>query len=432
MKYDLIVVGGGPGGLMAAKTAAEDGLKVIVIERKKNITEINRICSQNLYMRKPHPTRKKMSADGYIEPVALEFSYHTTKFIFPGPGFSLEYNGPIKPYYNWIEVSPSKHCIYARKDNPWAWFYDKEVFCSELLASAQNAGAEVWPETIGMGAENIPGGVRVSARGKSGDQTLEARAAIAADGGDSQIVASLGFNKKRLVLMPEVKMVGYDIEGAECDLPPNSFVCFCIPSINQLMVVFWGHMAGNISRLSTGTEETCEKLMVHPTYASWFRHARVVKKTGWTGTIRTPVLEPVEGNVVVVGDAGAPIETWTQGAVASAYMGVKAIEKELSGRKGYAEYIDWWQKAFYFNTYDYFSMVMRQFALANAWADDDEVDFIYSLLEDLEDNVGRLPQILIDENLELIKERRPQFYERLQKGYEEAEKMLPQLIGRIP
>lgn len=35
MKYDLIVVGGGPGGLMAAKTAAEDGLKVILVERKK-------------------------------------------------------------------------------------------------------------------------------------------------------------------------------------------------------------------------------------------------------------------------------------------------------------------------------------------------------------------------------------------------------------
>ncbi len=35
MKYDLIVVGDGPGGLMAAKTAAEDGLKVIMVERKK-------------------------------------------------------------------------------------------------------------------------------------------------------------------------------------------------------------------------------------------------------------------------------------------------------------------------------------------------------------------------------------------------------------
>ncbi len=46
MKYDLIVVGGGPAGLTAAKTAAEDGLKVLLIERKKNITEINRPCVQ--------------------------------------------------------------------------------------------------------------------------------------------------------------------------------------------------------------------------------------------------------------------------------------------------------------------------------------------------------------------------------------------------
>ena len=35
MKYDLIVVGGGPAGVMATKTAAEDGLKVLLIERKR-------------------------------------------------------------------------------------------------------------------------------------------------------------------------------------------------------------------------------------------------------------------------------------------------------------------------------------------------------------------------------------------------------------
>jgi len=52
MKYDLIIIGGGPGGLMAAKTAAEDGLKVVLIERKRNITEINRACSQIFYVRK--------------------------------------------------------------------------------------------------------------------------------------------------------------------------------------------------------------------------------------------------------------------------------------------------------------------------------------------------------------------------------------------
>ncbi|GAF67706.1 unnamed protein product [marine sediment metagenome] len=35
----VTVVGGGPEGLMAAKTAAEDGLKVLLNERKKVITQ---------------------------------------------------------------------------------------------------------------------------------------------------------------------------------------------------------------------------------------------------------------------------------------------------------------------------------------------------------------------------------------------------------
>jgi digeranylgeranylglycerophospholipid reductase len=34
MKYDLLIVGGGPAGLMAAKTAAEGGLKVLLIDMR--------------------------------------------------------------------------------------------------------------------------------------------------------------------------------------------------------------------------------------------------------------------------------------------------------------------------------------------------------------------------------------------------------------
>jgi len=61
MKYDVIVVGGGPGGLMAAKTAAENGLKVLLIERKKELARINRACLQIFYL-------KWVCPDGYTEP----------------------------------------------------------------------------------------------------------------------------------------------------------------------------------------------------------------------------------------------------------------------------------------------------------------------------------------------------------------------------
>ena len=42
--FDLIVIGGGPAGLMAAKTAAQEGLDVILIERKTNVASMGRSC----------------------------------------------------------------------------------------------------------------------------------------------------------------------------------------------------------------------------------------------------------------------------------------------------------------------------------------------------------------------------------------------------
>ena len=47
-KYDLIVVGAGPAGLLAAKTAAQGGLDVILIERKTNVASIGRSCVAGL------------------------------------------------------------------------------------------------------------------------------------------------------------------------------------------------------------------------------------------------------------------------------------------------------------------------------------------------------------------------------------------------
>ncbi len=207
----------------------------------------------------------------------------------------------------------------------------------------------------------------------------------------------------------------------------------CIPSIDRspgIMTIMMGQMASDKTIvLCSGSEETLQKFMKYPTFAPWFYNARVEEKkmampTNTKYGILAALREPVEGNVVVVGDAGAPIETWVQGAVVSAYLAVKAIEKELSGQKGYPEYIDWWQKAFYFHNPDYWRMVLQMFNLYGAWTCDEDVDYVYKLLQDKEG----YPQIVISENLELIKAGRPELYERLMKGYEAAEKKVRELF----
>ena len=64
MKYDVIIVGGGPAGLMAALTAAQSGLSTILFEAKRDVTRVDRACSQVFYTRKLTPSGEPGSGSG--------------------------------------------------------------------------------------------------------------------------------------------------------------------------------------------------------------------------------------------------------------------------------------------------------------------------------------------------------------------------------
>ena len=361
----------------------------------------------------------KSRADGYIDPVSVELLPDRCRFHFPVPGFSLDYEGSYAPYYHWIDLSPSGHMIHRHKPNDkvWALFYDKEVLLAGILAAAQKAGAEVLAETIAVGAENVSGGVKVRVRDRSGERILEARAAIAADGINSTIVESLGLNKERKVMSPPIKIVDYEMEGMETSLPKFSMPWITVPSLSPYgnygiclrpegRQSLWVMTSGNLV-----PSELLDKFMKYPTFAPWFRKAKIVRRTAASAEpgLRTPIKVPVTGNVVIVGDAGAPVETWIQGALACGFQAVKAIKKELEGQKGFPEYVNWWQKAFAFNDPHYWK-VAGVFPL-NYICTDEEVDYLYSLFE------GRIGCAtgMIAKNLTLIKQQKPALYDKLTK-----------------
>ena len=86
MIYDLAIIGAGPAGLMAAKTAAGKGLRVVVIEKRTDVSKITRACCQLFIM-----------DDGY-EKESLEV--RQGKIIFPRNGFEVDYDGPT------VDVAP--------------------------------------------------------------------------------------------------------------------------------------------------------------------------------------------------------------------------------------------------------------------------------------------------------------------------------------
>ncbi len=47
-RYDVVVIGAGPSGLLAAKALAEHGFDVAIIDRKENLNATSRTCGQSL------------------------------------------------------------------------------------------------------------------------------------------------------------------------------------------------------------------------------------------------------------------------------------------------------------------------------------------------------------------------------------------------
>jgi len=418
--YDLVVVGGGPGGLMAAKTAAAEGLKVLLLEKKREITQISRACSQIFLTSWVCP-------DCYIEPVEVVPGPAQSRLVFPGPGFSIDYRGPLKPYRNGVWISPDGHRLDFYQNEIFGYHYDKEIFLEGLLSDALSAGVEVISGCAGTAAENTPTGVRIFARQGESTRTFEARRAIAADGINSRIVESLGLNRQRRVLIPRAKGTYYTLEGVTPDVQEHetAYITIKVPGkqIERIGSFLMTHATGGTKCVS----EHYLELAKTPRYSGWFRDAHVVKKTAFSASVRTPLREPVAGNVLVIGDAGAILATMIQGAVACGYLGARATIAELDGKPGYADYTHWWQRAFYFNDPGYFKRMLTHHGILETWTAAD-MDYVTQFFQ----GQRVMPTLELAKHPELIRNDNPDLYTRTIRSLDGLMRRLEPFLAMYP
>src|SRR4030066_1493138 len=97
MDTDIIIVGGGPSGLMAAKTSAESGLKVILIDLKKEIPSYIRPCC-SMWMTEP----------GYHNE---NYHFEKNSILFEKNNFSVNYKGNFEDLHRSVRISAKGHTV---------------------------------------------------------------------------------------------------------------------------------------------------------------------------------------------------------------------------------------------------------------------------------------------------------------------------------
>ena len=424
MKKDVIIIGAGPAGLMAALKLAEQGIKPLVIEMKNSMDLLNRACSMQFII------------DDDYEAEVLKIEGQ--KLVFTKCGLEVPYTGELVPIYNKYYHSPGDHVIrFARNDGkePFSYKFDKLNLLKSLYDACTEKGVEFMMGTVALGGKDKGkgNGVELTVKRSGEKLSLNCEKLIIAEGVNAMVCGRFGVNRYRQEQGPEkafdismaytVKYIMEGITGVENnswnlyygDAYHSKTACIIGPSLKG---------DGILEVTITGTEDQMpEKIFEEFTtlspMAKHFRNARLIKKNGCGISAFNPVKEPCHENIIAIGDCAAMIEVETQGGLLCGYYAAKAVMDELEGKKGFEAYTKWWQDSFEFNGDDY-QEVSKGYSLTYVY-NDDELDYLFSLCEGhvLHGTYSQYltPKLIwncIRLSSEKIKAERPEIYAKMQ------------------
>jgi len=377
MVYDLAIVGAGPGGLHAAKWAAKEGLKVILIEKRKDISKITRYCSEHLIL------------DEDYNGDTLKVDIEQGKFISTANGWEVEYKGELCPCIDKYYYSPKGHAIhFAWPDKrPFAYKYDKGLLLQTLLDECLALGVTYQNENTGYDGTDLPDGVEIKCVSKGKKSKVKARKMIIADGSVTRMGQAMGFNRDRGYMGFALCLATY-MSGVKEYNPSEWRIWMGRCYGSNLAPIMGTGPAGHFEDWADviilgSPKDPAEKVFEYFTKKSpiayMFTDAKIEERHCCSVKAFTPIKKPYRGNVLVIGDAAAFVEVQAQGALNCGFKAAEAVIREIEGKDGFEQYAKWWLDAFEFNS-EGMMRVQQGYALIPTYTDD-EVDYLFSLCE---------------------------------------------------
>jgi len=385
-RYDVLVAGAGPAGLVAAKAAGENGFEVALLEKKSDLTVLDRASGGSL-----------LSANEYLHHDLYRCNFRDKRICFPAHGFSVKYDGPYRNVYACHFYSPSGNRIESgvveeqKKKGDYGKVtsrVDLSVLLRCLLEEARAYSVDVFP---GINVEKVTStaeGITVEGSG----QGFEGKYLVAADGVNSRIAEVMGFNKERTYycqlralaryvsgVEPPVLDVTATILGLTKD-GPAWFLVFPRPAEGEfIQLVFTIHPGVDL--------EAAENYFTKEAFcASWFKNTKILKTLSANENCYTPIVDPYKDRVLVIGDASATQELEITGSMISGWKAGHtislALQEENLGLEvtAISQYVNWWKEA-YINYYGS-DAYMKNLAMPFIFTDPEEIDYLYGLIKE--------------------------------------------------
>ncbi len=326
-KYDMLVVGGGPAGALAARTAAESGHSVLLVEKRPAIGA---------------PVR---CAEGIGKDVLAEF---------------------IDPDERWISAEIKRATIVAPDNTTMileselagskvGYILDRKVFDRELVWQAADAGADIAVKTRATAPVLQDGAVKGAFIDSCGQKKkVSADVVIAADGVESKFSRWCGIDTTVPVreIMSSVQYVMTDI-----DIDPHSTVFFLgneVAPEGYLWIFPKGVRSANVGIGISGKKSGHghrAKDYLDRFVSSRFPEGKIIECIVGGVSVCQPLSCTVADGLILAGDAARVVDPLTGGGIYNAmYTGKlaadhasKAISNGDTGKAALMPYDQEWR-----------------------------------------------------------------------------------------
>jgi len=299
MKYDVVVVGSGPAGCVTARFAAENGAKVLIIERRSEVG-VPVLCGEGI--------SRKIDEWDMLEGDRWVAGRMDGARIYSPDGTK-------------VTVSADK------AGNETGYVIYRDIFDQELARRAVKAGVKIMMNTMAISLlkknDKIKG---VKAKRFDEEFDIEADIVVGADGVESKIGQWAGIktilNPKDLETCAQYTLTNVDCKDAYCDfylgkeIAPGGYV-WVFPKTKDTANVGIGILA-SLSEAGMAKKLLDKFIENDPR----FKNSEPIRFLAGAVPVANPV-ETVRDNLILVGDAARHVDPITGGGLTHCLEGGK-------------------------------------------------------------------------------------------------------------